>query len=231
MKKPLRRSIGSDVALNQIKGVTVSKLSVWCRLQLWAITGSALLGAAACTTTPPSVATLMPPTYDELMASADDAHKKGGVVEAMSLYERAAKADPARKQPWGRIAQTQFDARNYGAAIIAAQEVLQRDTTDITAKSILAVSGLRVSAHALEQLRQVNALGGNTRDEAQMLARIMRDALGESILPTTPAAPVAVEKPAARPPPRRVAPAATLPVLPSAPATEPKRNPFDALKG
>ncbi len=174
------------------------------------------------------MASLMPPTYAELMASAEDAQRKGGVVEAMGFYEKATKADPSKKQPWARIAQAQFDARNYGSAIAAAQEVLQRDTADVTAKSIMAVSGLRVSANALEQLRLANALGGSTRDEAQALARIMRDALGESILPppvSTPT-PAAGDRPVVRPPVRRATPEPA-----PAPATEPKRNPFDALKG
>jgi tetratricopeptide (TPR) repeat protein len=177
----------------------------------------------------------MPPTYDDLMASAEEAQRKGGIVEAMGFYEKATKADPAKKQPWSRIAQAQFDARNYGSAITAAQEVLQRDTTDVTAKSIMAVSGLRVSANALEQLRLANALGGNTRDEAQTLARIMRDALGESILPpaavTGNTTAVTAPRPAT-PPVRRVIPAPQAnPIPATAPAAEPKRNPFDALKG
>lgn len=175
----------------------------------------------------------MPATYADLMTSAEEAHRKGGVVEAMGFYEKAAKADPSKKQPWSRIAQAQFDARNYGSAITAAQEVLQRDTTDNTAKSIMAVSGLRVSAYALEQLRLANAMSGSTREEAQTLARTMREALGESILPpATPVAAPITDKPVVRPQPpvRRVAPAA--PNAPaSMPANEPKRNPFDALKG
>ena len=178
----------------------------------------------------------MPPTYDDLMASAEEAQRKGGIVEAMGFYEKATKADPAKKQPWSRIAQAQFDARNYGSAITAAQEVLQRDTTDVTAKSIMAVSGLRVSANALEQLRLANALGGNTRDEAQTLARIMREALGESILPPAAAATGSTTAGAAvrpaTPPVRRVVPVPqAVPIPASAPAAEPKRNPFDALKG
>ncbi|MBX3618828.1 MAG: hypothetical protein KF891_02375 [Rhizobacter sp.] len=173
---------------------------------------------------------VLPPTYAELMASAEEAHRKGGVVEAMGFYEKAAKADPSKKQPWARIAQAQFDARNYGSAINAAQEVLLRDTTDVTAKSILAVSGLRVSASALDQLRLANAVEGNTREEAQVLARIMREALGESILPAPVVAP-APEKPAPRAvPARRPAPVAPTP-SPARMAPEPKRNPFDALKG
>jgi hypothetical protein len=191
---------------------------------------------AACASAPPSTKSIVPPSYAELMASADEAQKKGGVVEAMGFYEQAAKADPSKKQPWSQMAQAQFDARNYGSAITAAQEVLQRDTTDVTAKSIMAVSGLRVSASALDQLRQVNSVGSSTRDEALTLARIMRDALGESILPPAPAA--AASEPAhrpARPPVRRAAPAAAQPAAATAPAAapaaEPKRNPFDALKG
>jgi len=192
------------------------------------VLASGLLFLGACASAPKPASLIKPPSYAELMASAEDAHRKGGVVEAMGFYEKATKADPSKKQPWARIAQAQFDARNYGSAIAAAQEVLQRDTTDVTAKSIMAVSGLRVSANALEQLRLANALGGSTRDEAQALARIMRDALGESILPPPVAAPVVNEKPAVRPPAvRRVAPAAAEPT----PAAEPKRNPFDALKG
>lgn len=188
---------------------------------------------AGCASKPAVVNAVLPPTYADLMASAEEAHRKGGVVEAMDLYEKAAKADPSKKQPWARIAQAQFDARNYGAAITAAQEVLLRDTTDITAKSIMAVSGLRVSANALGQLRDANALGGSTREEAQTLARIMRESLGEAILP--PAQPVPT--PAAErsfPRVRRAAPppaAAPAPAAPPAPSAEPKRNPFDALKG
>lgn len=187
-----------------------------------------LLGA--CASSPP--AKPLSPDYAELMASAEEAHRKGGVVEAMGLYEKATKADPAKKQPWLRIAQAQFDARNYGSAITAAQEVLLRDTSDVTAKSIMAVSGLRVSASALDQLRLANALGGNTREEAQTLARIMREALGESILPSaTPVATPVVERPTPRvaAPARRALPA--VPVATPASAPEPKRNPFDALKG
>jgi len=199
---------------------------------------SVVLFLGACSSGPAPVKALTQPTYADLMSSAEEAQRKGGIVEAMGFYEKATKADPSKKQPWARIAQAQFDARNYGSAITAAQEVLQRDTTDVTAKSIMAVSGLRVSASALEQLRLANALGGSTRDEAQVLARIMRDALGESILPATTPTPAAVPgaAPVARPvvpPVRRVAPPTpqAAPASASAPATEPKRNPFDALKG
>jgi tetratricopeptide (TPR) repeat protein len=177
-------------------------------------------------------------SYKDLMEAASEAQKNGEPAEALALYERAAKADPAKKQPWLRIAQAQFDARNYGTAIIAAQEVQQRDNADVTAKSILAASGLRVAARALEQLRAANADVVNTLEEARSLARTMRDALGEPILPA------AEEEIAVRPTPRPAArrPAAAPAVSPStaapvaaprpaaAPAPAPRRNPFDALK-
>jgi hypothetical protein len=201
-------------------------------LMACALVGS-LVFLGACGSTPAPVKAVMPPGYADLMASAEEAHRKGGVVEAMGFYERAAKADPSKKQPWVRIAQAQFDARNYGSAITASQEVLLRDTSDVTAKSIMAVSGLRVSAYAVDQLRMANAVGGNTREEAQSLARIMRDSLGESILPPAVPSTAVADKPAARPvaapqpPVRRPAAAASIPAA----TPEPKRNPFDALKG
>ena len=208
-----------------------------------ALSGFALV-MVACASTPADIAKVIaPPSYNELMLSAEEAAVKGGMAESLVFLEQAAKSDPAKKHPWLRTAQIQFDARNYGAAILAAQEVLQRDTVDTTAQSIMAASGLRVSARALEQLRAANALGGNTRDEAQSLARTMRDALGESILPAPASPPVEVAKPPSRPA-RRSAQAGTVasegqsaaPLVPAkaspkaAPA-EPKRNPFDALKG
>ncbi len=212
-----------------------------------AVVGSAVM-LSACSSTPTEIKALSGPSYTELMASADEAQAKGGAAEALGYFERAAKADPGKKQPWLRIAQAQFDARNYGSAITASQEVLQRDNTDVTAKSIMAASGLRVSASALEQLREANALGGSTREEAQSLARTMRDALGESILPATaahsasestskPVVKRAPAPPAVRKPAQVVQPVVATPAAPVAapakkvPAVEPKRNPFDALKG
>lgn len=219
---------------------------MYFHFELWgrrlAVTSAAVgvLTMSACSTTPSKA--IVPqvqaaPSYTDLMNAANEAHKNGEAGEALALYERAAKADPAKKQPWLRIAQAQFDARNYGSAIIAAQEVQQRDNTDVTAKSIMAASGLRVAARALDQLRAANQDVVSTLEEARTLARTMRDALGESILPIE-------EEPApkpARPPVRR--PAAVSPVQPApvavaprpapvrpVPAPPQRRNPFDALK-
>jgi tetratricopeptide (TPR) repeat protein len=118
----------------------------------------------------------------ENLAAADKAQKAGHTDQAIEQLDAAIKTDPATKEPWLKKAQIHFDARQYGLAITEAQEVLQRDVNDLTAKSILAVSGLRVSADALEQLRKVNEVNGPTRNEAESVARLIREALGEPIL-------------------------------------------------
>lgn len=119
---------------------------------------------------------------NEHLASADKAQKAGKTDQALEQLDLAIKADPSTKAPWLKKAQIHFDARQYGPAITEAQEVLQRDVNDLTAKSILAVSGLRVSAQALEQLRKANEVNGPTRSEAESVAKLIREALGEPIL-------------------------------------------------
>jgi Tfp pilus assembly protein PilF len=126
---------------------------------------------------------------NEHMVASDKALRAGHVEQAMEQLEAAIKSDPATKTPWLKKAQIHFDAREYGHAITQAQEVLQRDVNDLTAKSILAVSGLRVSAAALEQLRKGNEVTGSARSEAESVAKIIREALGEPIL--VPAPPLA----------------------------------------
>lgn len=138
---------------------------------------------------------------DERMAAADKALKQGQTDQALAQLDSAIQVDPAAKQPWLKKAQIHFEARQYGLAITEAQEVLQRDVRDLTAQSILAVSGLRVSAQALEQLRKVNEVNGSTRSEAESVARIIHEALGEPILLSASAAsaPAQVSAPAASP--------------------------------
>lgn len=179
------------------------------------------------------------------LEEAASARKQGQIPQALKLLNDAAAAHPGDKTPWLQIAQIHFDQSNYGAAIVAAQEVVQRDNADAVARSIMAVSGLRVSADALAHLRQANAVSGSTRTEAESVARIIREAVGEPVL--VPPAPTAA-KPAPLRRPRhsanapatgdtasRLAPAATLPAVPArpaAPAAKPAapRNPLDALK-
>jgi hypothetical protein len=125
--------------------------------------------------------------FDARMADADKASKQGQTDRAIAHLDSAIQIDPASKQPWLKKAQLHFEARQYGSAISEAQEVLQRDIHDLTAQSILAVSGLRVSAQALEQLRKANQVNGSTRIEAESVAKVLHEALGEPILMSAPA--------------------------------------------
>lgn len=186
----------------------------------------------------------------ESLAAADLAQKQGQTEKAILQLDKATQADPASKEPWLRKAQIHFDARHYGQAITSSQEVLQRDVNDLTAKSILAVSGLRVSADALEQLRKANEVTGSTRSEAESVARIIREALGEPIIipptasgsadgagrPKAQAARVA-PRPVARTNPGTTVSPAAMPAAKSTaaagnagPATSGRNNPFGALQ-
>ncbi len=155
------------------------------------------------------------------MAQANASAKSGEYDKALQLLDKAAKDSPAAKDPWLRTAQIHFDQGKYGPAIVAAQEVLQRDPNDRTAKSILAVAGLRVSVKALGDLRSEDGLSGSTRSEAQALTASLREALGENTLVPPIAAPA--DKPAARTPTRTPAHSSTRrpAAAPSAPAAAP----------
>jgi tetratricopeptide (TPR) repeat protein len=127
----------------------------------------------------------VPPTpdvYNKQLADADAVSKAGDQDKAIGLYQDLAKSDPTREEPWSRIAQIQFTQQHYGQAIVAAQEALQRDQTDRQAKSVLAVSGLRIATQSLGELRQDSALAGDAKSDAQALAKQLRDTLGEDAL-------------------------------------------------
>ena len=81
-----------------------------------------------------------------------------------------------------RLARLHFEGGNYGEAITAADEVLQRDPADLSAKSIRAVSGLRVATRSLEDIQQDQTLAGAARPDARRLAMLLRATLGEDVL-------------------------------------------------
>ncbi|MDR0777370.1 MAG: tetratricopeptide repeat protein [Azonexus sp.] len=115
-------------------------------------------------------------------AQVDALLEKGESGEAVTVLADLAKRNPDRKEPWGRMAKIQFDSGNYAQAIVSAEEVLQRDNTDRTAKSIRAVAGLRVASQSLADLRNDVELKGNARADAASLAAVMRETLGEDVL-------------------------------------------------
>lgn len=179
---------------------------------------------------PPSV------PLDSLLAEAAATQKAGQTDKALQLYRAAAEKYPADKTPWLRMAQTKFDAANFGEATSLAIEALRRDPTNEVANSIVAVSGLRLAVKALADLRKQNGLNGSVKAEAQDLATLLRQNLGESVLlapPVAASAPsessdaVAKKPPTRRAPPPRKKPD---PVASSSGSGAGASNPFGGLK-
>ncbi|MEN1926825.1 hypothetical protein WCE55_10240 [Luteimonas sp. MJ293] len=199
------------------------------------LAGFALLSMlGACATTSQTGA----PDYAGLMAQAEAAIEAGQVDHAVGALSDAARADPIRKEPWVRTAQLEFDRTNYAHAIVAAEEVLQRDPDDLVADGILTVSGFRIATGSLQRLQGRGALASATaRREAEVLAGTLRNTMGPEIF---------AGQDAPTPTPRRSAPArrapsaAATPARPantSTPASQPaasgpaSSNPFERIGG
>ena len=178
------------------------------------------LTLSACTTTS-AVKTPPPPSLDELMGKANLAASAGNKEAAMGLWKQAAEAYPADKTPWVNMAQTRYEAGQYGDAIVNAQEVLVRDPANNQANSVIAISGLRLSTRALADLSRQNNLSADVRTESRDLAKLLRESLGETVLFPTPAAAARDKQPQppARPPRKGQGKAA-----------DSSANPFDGLK-
>lgn len=208
----------------------------------------ALTGCASA----PTVEVEPPPAVEaltELMTQAEGfAAVPGGREQARDAYREAAKAYPTSKLPWSKLGESYFESKDYGNAILAAQEVLERDPTDRAALGFLAVSGLRVSSHALFNLRTEGATAnGSIRTEAEALAATLRGVLGESVLfpqraqvakpveVPPPAKPTRRVKRATVPGPSNVTPATgaaavAVPVPVPVPSRSASVSPFDRLK-
>jgi len=141
-----------------------------------------LLSACANKPTPAPDQTKSTVELSVLMDKAAAAEKEKHFDVALRQYEEATKLYPSSSQPWVRIAQIRYDAANYGEAISAAQQAVAREDRNNVAHSILAVSGLRVSSIALNELRRNNDLTGPVQKEAQELAKVLRESLGEQVL-------------------------------------------------
>jgi hypothetical protein len=184
----------------------------------------AALGGCA-TPTPPAPPAPAPaqPALADLLQDAQTAQQAGAKEKARQALREAARHYPTSKDPWVRLASEYFDSLDYGNAILAAQEVTQRDPQDATAHSILAVSGLRVSSAALSALRAQQAgMPNDTRAEAQNLTRVLRETLGEQVLVprAEPPAPVPVARrprSPVKPPEGAVAATAAAPTTAAAP--------------
>ena len=178
---------------------------------------------SACSTMDANTAVQAKPKLEDLLAKASEAKAAGKQEQAITLWKETAEAYPADKQPWVNIAQSRYDAGQYGEAIVSAQEILVRDPSDQLANSIIAISGLRLSTRALADLSRQNNLSGSIRTESQDLAKLLRESLGETVL-VPPA-----EKPA-RTPAKTAASTAVRKATNKAAASTPSADPFGALK-
>ncbi|KAF1016747.1 MAG: hypothetical protein GAK31_00005 [Stenotrophomonas maltophilia] len=173
-----------------------------------------LSGLAACASAPKKVEVV---PFETTLSNVEAQVSTAGADAAIAAFEGAAKADPTRKEPWVRIAQLQFDQGQYARAIVAAEEVLQRDPDDLVADGVITVAGFRVANQSLQRLQGRGALASDTaRKEAQTLANTLRSTMGEAIL--EPAKP----KPKPRVRGGRAAPAAGATQPPTRPAARPQ---------
>jgi tetratricopeptide (TPR) repeat protein len=178
----------------------------------------------------PKVAAPVKPKLEDMLARATEAKVAGKQEQAITLWKETATAYPADKSPWVNIAQSRYDAGQYGEAIVSAQEILVRDPSDQLANSIIAISGLRLSTRALGDLSRQNNLSGSIRTESQDLAKLLRESLGETVL-----VPNSDKKPQTRTSSTSTANAAANAVRSRAqavkpPVSTPSADPFGALK-
>lgn len=201
---------------------------------------AALMGG--CAAVPPPEATPAPvvASLEEWLSRGDAARKDGLHEAARSAYREGAKSYPADKQPWLRLADDYFNVGDYGNAVLAAQEAIQRDPRDNAAHSVLAVSGLRITAGSLTALREQSGYPVGSREEALDVTRRLREALNDpSLLPVVAAPAPAAPAPRRARPPRPAANAGTAAAGSAAPkpsavapkaAAAPAGNPLDKLK-
>lgn len=124
-----------------------------------------------------------PQDYSAILGRAEADVTAGRVDDALIAFDAASKADPGRKEPWVRTAQLQFDKGNYARAILAAEEVLQRDPTDLVADSVLTVGGFRIANQSLNRLKGNGALAsGTARTEAELLVSTLKATMGDDIV-------------------------------------------------
>lgn len=120
--------------------------------------------------------------YKQSITQATETLANKGGDEAVAQFQEIAQRNPSRGEPWSYIAKIRFDEQKYGEAIVAADEALNRDSNDFTAKTVRAVGGLRVAMQSLADLRADALLAGNARNDAVALAAAMRETLGQDVL-------------------------------------------------
>lgn len=170
---------------------------------------------------------------ESLFKEADTELSNGQREKAIALLNQAVKEYPTSMVPWLKMANIWFNAGNYPLAILAANEVLQRDASNQEAKSLLVVSGLRVAASSVSGLRSSKGVNSSVRVEAENLTNSLRTVLGEKVLVPAPVA--ADARPAARSAHSKskrgsIAVSHTTPPPAQADASTGSADPFKALK-
>lgn len=186
------------------------------------VVAGVLVGCSLSPKNPP-----LPPeqVYSQRLAEADALVASGNREAAVMAYEQLANDNPTKGEPWAKVAQLNFAQGNYSQAIVAAEETLKRDSSNRQAKSVMAVGGLRLAVRSLEELRNDSELAGDAKSDAQKLAAMLRETLGEAVL-----APVVDPKAQSKKRSvRRRAPAA-VPSVPAARSGGAASNPFGALQ-
>jgi tetratricopeptide (TPR) repeat protein len=173
-------------------------------------------------------------SLETLSREADTELSKGQREKAIVLLNQAAKEHPTSMVPWLKMANVWFEAGNYPSAILAANEVLQRDAGNQEAKSLLVVSGLRVAAGAVSGLRSPSSVNSSARAEAEHLTSSLRTALGETVLiPAAPETAPARNKPSSAQRQNSGSPATASKAAKAAPKSTPDAgggDPFKSLK-
>jgi hypothetical protein len=163
--------------------IKTNKVSMY-RCQLALIVAFAVVPLAGCMsmTSKPATIQQKQASLDMLIKQSDSELASGKSEQAINILNKAAKENPTSMQPWLKLSNIWFNLGNYPSAILAANEVLQRDADNQDAKSILVVAGLRVAAGAITGLVQQNTVNSSARLEAENLTKALRASLGERVL-------------------------------------------------
>lgn len=114
-------------------------------------------------------------SFEAAMNNAEAKVTSGNQDAAISAFEDVARVAPTRKEPWVRITQLQFDRGQYARAIVAAEEVLQRDPSDLVADGVITVAGLRVASQSLSKLQGRGVLvSESAKQEARALEKSLK---------------------------------------------------------
>lgn len=174
-----------------------------------------------------------PKTFDASLQAAVKQAEQGQIDLAVASLNRLGQRNPERVEPWAYIAKIRFDEKEYGLAIVAAQEALSRDESDAGAKILLAKSAMYLSADGIEGLKGNALFAETTRVQAQALAQSLRKTYGDEELFPVKRKPKRNTRPAV---PKPVDPGQTIGGSPLAPVISTENrggaaspNPFGSL--